>query len=50
MVSRAPTWSLFYKNLDNNLEVNLKMQTVMDFNLSQLSNVVWISNLSKPPG
>jgi len=22
----------------------------MDFNLSQLSNVVWISNLSKPPG
>ena len=34
MVSRAPTWSLLYKNLGRNPEVNQKMQRIMDFNQS----------------
>jgi hypothetical protein len=40
MVSQAPTWSLFYKNLGSNLEVNLKIQTIMDFNLHQVSTIL----------
>jgi hypothetical protein len=50
MVSRAPSWTLFYKNLSSNLEVNLKMQTIMEFNSSQVVEDVWVSNLSKNPG
>jgi hypothetical protein len=49
MVSRAPSWNLFYKNLGSNLEVNLKMQTIMEFNSSQVNEDVWISNLGKNP-
>ena len=50
MVSWFPTWNLFYKNLGSNLEVNLKMQTIIEFNLSNLSEDIWISNLAKNPG
>jgi hypothetical protein len=50
MVSRAPTWSLFYKNLGRNIEVNLKMQTIMDFNAASLTEETWISNLAANPG
>jgi hypothetical protein len=50
MVSRAPTWSLFYKNLGRNIEVNLKMQTIMDFNAALLTEETWISNLAANPG
>jgi len=41
---------LFYKNLGSNLEVSLKMQTILEFNLSNLSEDVWISNLAENPG
>jgi hypothetical protein len=50
MVSRAPTWELFYKNLDKNLEINLKMDKIMDFSLSTVPESDWISNLIKNPG
>ncbi len=50
MISHAPSWSLFYKNLGSNIEVNLKMQTIVEFNQSQLTEEVWISNLQKNPG
>jgi hypothetical protein len=50
MVSRAPTWELFYKNLDKNLEINLKMDKIMEFNLSTVPESDWISNLIKNPG
>lgn len=30
--------------------MNLKMQTIMDFNLHQVSEDLWISNLAKNPG
>jgi hypothetical protein len=50
MISQAPSWSLFYKNLSSNLEVNLKMQTIADFNLQSVSEDTWVSNLSKNPG
>ncbi len=47
MVSRAPTWELFYKNLDKNLEINLKMDKIMEFNLSTVPESDWISNFCK---
>jgi hypothetical protein len=50
MVSRAPTWELFYMNLDKNLEVNLKMDKIMELNLSTLPEADWVSNLIKNPG
>jgi len=50
MVSRAPTWALFYKNLDKNLEKNLKMDKIMEFNTSGVTELDWISNLSRNPG
>ena len=50
MVSRAPTWELFYKNLDKNLEINLKMDKIMEFSLSTIPESDWISNLIKNPG
>jgi hypothetical protein len=50
MVSHAPSWDLFYKNLASNLEINLKMQTIMEFSGPSVSEEVWISNLSKNPG
>jgi hypothetical protein len=50
MVLRAPNWKLYYKSLGSNFEINLKMQNVMDFNQSQLSEEAWISNLAKNPG
>jgi hypothetical protein len=50
MVSRAPSWSLFYRNLGSNTEVKLKMQAIMDFNLHQVPEDQWISNLAKNPG
>jgi hypothetical protein len=50
MVSQAPSWSSFYKNLNSNLEINLKMQTIADFNATNVSESTWISNLAKNPG
>jgi hypothetical protein len=50
MVSRAPNWKLYHKSLGINLEINFKMQNVMDFNQSHLSEEAWISNLAKNPG
>jgi hypothetical protein len=50
MVSRAPNWILFYKNLGSNLELNLKMQNIMDLNSHHVSEDGWISNLAKNPG
>jgi hypothetical protein len=40
MLSQAPAWSLSYKNLGSNPDVNLKMQRIIDFNHSQLSQEV----------
>ncbi len=50
MVSRAPTWNIFYKSLGSNLELNLKMQLIMEFNSHQVTEDMWISNLAKNPG
>jgi hypothetical protein len=50
MATQASSWSSFYKELNSNLEVNLKMQTIIDFNLPTVSEDTWISNVSKNPG
>jgi hypothetical protein len=50
MVTQASSWSSFYTELNNNLEVNLKMQTIIDSNLPTVSEDAWISNVSKNPG
>jgi hypothetical protein len=50
MILQASTWSAFYKDLSSNLEINLKMQSIADFNLSTVSEDIWISNLPKNPG
>jgi hypothetical protein len=50
MATQASSWSSFYKELNSNLEVNLKMQTIIDFNLPTVSEDAWISNVSKNPG
>jgi len=50
MVSRAPTWTLFYKNLATNRDIDLKMDKIMEFNVASIPENVWISNLIKNPG
>jgi hypothetical protein len=50
MILQASSWSAFYKDLSSNLEINLKMQSIADFNLPTVSEDIWISNLSKNPG
>jgi len=50
MVSRAPSWTLFYKNLASNRDIDLKMDKIMDFNLASNPENLWISNLIKNPG
>ena len=50
MATQAASWSSFYKELNSNLEVNLKMQMIIDFNLPTVSEDAWISNVSINPG
>jgi len=49
MVSRAPTWTAFYKNLSSSHDMDLKMDKIMEFNIASTSENVWISNLIKKP-
>ena len=50
MVSRAPTWTVFYKNLSMSHEMDLKMDKIMELNMASTSENLWISNLVKNPG
>jgi len=50
MVSRAPSWTLFYKNLQSSHDLDQKMDKIMDFNAATVTERDWISNLVKNPG
>jgi hypothetical protein len=50
MVSRAPTWTAFYKNLSSSHDMDLKMDKIMEFNIASTPENLWISNLIKNPG
>ncbi len=50
MVSRLPTWSLFYKKLNKNPVDNQKAKQIMGLSQFQLPTEEGISNLTKDPG
>jgi hypothetical protein len=48
MSSRVENWSLFYRGLQKNQELNLQMTQIMAFNRFQMSQDDYVSNLSNP--